>query len=159
MVSDRMSLVLARLDREATGGLEGGVPSAAAVVLGVDGITAGVGIGPSGQVLAWGTEAIGVMLEGLQFTVGEGPAVDAVATGVPVLAPDLAASIGRWPAFTAAAAGLASERGVRVPAADRRDQCGRDDRSPDDGRAAAQGPTHGRSHAGRCGSARTSSAR
>jgi hypothetical protein len=48
-------------------------------------------------------------IEELQFTLGEGPCVDACASGVPVLEPDLqAADFTRWPAFTppAIAAGV-----------------------------------------------------
>jgi hypothetical protein len=50
-------------------------------------------------------------LEELQFTLGQGPGMDAVAGAGPILVADLAAPDAqrRWPAFTAAAAG----RGVR----------------------------------------------
>lgn len=42
-------------------------------------------------------------LDEYQFTYGEGPCLDAVSTGLPVLAPDLEdAHEHRWPAFTAA---------------------------------------------------------
>jgi GAF domain-containing protein len=44
-------------------------------------------------------------LEDLQFSLGEGPCVDASQTGRPVLQPDLARTGGRrWPVFTADAA-------------------------------------------------------
>jgi GAF domain/ANTAR domain len=43
-------------------------------------------------------------IEELQFTLGEGPCVDACASGEPVLEPDIAApGFSRWPAFTAPA--------------------------------------------------------
>ncbi|WP_410656882.1 GAF and ANTAR domain-containing protein [Amycolatopsis sp. lyj-112] len=45
-------------------------------------------------------------LEDLQFTVGEGPCLDAFATGGPILVPDLAGARTRWPAFGPAAADL-----------------------------------------------------
>lgn len=50
-------------------------------------------------------------LEELQFTLGEGPGIDAVAGRGPVLSPDLTqpAAQSRWPAFAPAAA----DRGVR----------------------------------------------
>lgn len=51
------------------------------------------------------------VLEDLQFTLGEGPCIDAHATRLPVLIPDLDADAAdRWPAYTPAA----RERGVRA---------------------------------------------
>jgi hypothetical protein len=41
----------------------------------------------------------------LQFELGEGPCLEAFASGTPVLLPDLADGAARWPVFTAAAAG------------------------------------------------------
>jgi hypothetical protein len=51
-----------------------------------------------------------VLLEELQYTLGEGPAVEAYRGGGPVLARDLSAEQGRWPGFADAAAetGLAA---------------------------------------------------
>lgn len=69
--------------------------------LGVDGLCAGLGIGPKGIVLSWGRETVGAKLEDLQFTLGEGPGPDS-AVGTPVLAPDLAMMQTHWPAFTSA---------------------------------------------------------
>ncbi|TCC49692.1 ANTAR domain-containing protein [Kribbella capetownensis] len=45
-------------------------------------------------------------LEELQFTLGQGPSADAIASGAPVLATDLSAmdAVKRWPAFAPAAA-------------------------------------------------------
>jgi hypothetical protein len=65
--------------------------------------------GPAGTVAA--TDGAALELEDLQFTLGEGPCVDASQTGRPVLQPDLAATgPGRWPAFAggALAAGVAA---------------------------------------------------
>jgi hypothetical protein len=45
-------------------------------------------------------------LEDLQLTVGEGPCVDAFASGGPILVPNLVADISRWPAFGSAAVEL-----------------------------------------------------
>jgi hypothetical protein len=45
-------------------------------------------------------------LEDLQLTVGEGPCVDAFASGGPILVSDLAADVARWPAFGSAAVEL-----------------------------------------------------
>jgi hypothetical protein len=65
--------------------------------------------GPAGTVTA--TDARALELEELQFTLGEGPCVDASRSGRPVLQPDLARTApGRWPAF----AGGASAAGIRA---------------------------------------------
>jgi hypothetical protein len=63
--------------------------------------------GPAGTVTA--TDAAARQLEELQFTLGEGPSIDASRSGRPVLEPDLARTAPRrWPAFAdgAAQAGL-----------------------------------------------------
>jgi hypothetical protein len=65
--------------------------------------------GPAGTVAA--TDGSALLLEDLQFTLGEGPCVDASGSGRPVLEPDLAATAQRrWPAFadSALAAGVAA---------------------------------------------------
>jgi hypothetical protein len=51
------------------------------------------------------TNPISELLAELQLTVGEGPSLDAAASGGPALAPDLRAAdaAGRWPAFAPAA--------------------------------------------------------
>lgn len=55
--------------------------------------------------------ALSRRLDELQFTFGEGPCMDAVSEGRPVLAPDIAqAGQGRWPAFAPAVL----ENGVRA---------------------------------------------
>jgi hypothetical protein len=80
----------------------------AAAALGVDGICAGVGTGLQGAVMAWGCESVAVAVEGLEFTLGEGPSRDAVIGGAPVLVPDLDApdQAARWPAFAYGVAGF-----------------------------------------------------
>jgi len=114
MLSDQMTSVLALLGPERAGdagtGLSRMAAAAAATALGVDGIYAGVGSGPEGVVLAWGGEKTSVALEDATFTQGQGPGLDAVATGVPVLVADLAGAAARWPAFVPAA----EELGVRA---------------------------------------------
>ncbi|MEV0028037.1 GAF and ANTAR domain-containing protein [Nocardia sp. NPDC050793] len=50
------------------------------------------------------SDEIAARVETVQATVGEGPAVDAVATGVPVSVVDLTENCGRWPGFAAALA-------------------------------------------------------
>jgi hypothetical protein len=80
----------------------------AATALGVDGICAGVGTGPQGAVMIWGRETVAVAVEGLEFTLGEGPGRDAVLAGAPVLVPDL--DVPRyaacWPAFAYGVSGF-----------------------------------------------------
>jgi hypothetical protein len=58
---------------------------------------------PSEQSLAWASDPVAARLEELQLTVGEGPGLAAAASGHPVLVPDLAAALARWPAFAPAA--------------------------------------------------------
>ncbi|MEY9857837.1 hypothetical protein ABH935_003450 [Catenulispora sp. GAS73] len=115
MVSDRMAMVLASLDRTSTpngtdGGLSTTACAAASTALGVDGLCAAMGTGAGGTVLAFGAQAISAALEDLQFTLGEGPSLEAVATGTPVLVADVAAAAYRWPAF----AGPALDLGVNA---------------------------------------------
>jgi len=58
--------------------------------------------GPAGMVAA--SDRAATALEDLQFTLGEGPCVDASSSGRPVLVPSLAAAGGaQWPAFTTGA--------------------------------------------------------
>ena len=65
--------------------------------------------GPAGTIAA--TDGAAIELERLQFTLGEGPCVDASKTGRPVLQPDLARTAPpRWPAF----AGGALDAGIRA---------------------------------------------
>jgi hypothetical protein len=65
--------------------------------------------GPAGTIAV--TDGPARELEELQFTLGEGPCVDASRTGRPVLQPDLAVTAPpRWPAF----AGGALTAGIRA---------------------------------------------
>ena len=60
--------------------------------------------GPAGVVAV--TDGAAAVLEDLQFTLGEGPCVEASRTGRPVLVADLVGSgPGRWPGFAAGAVG------------------------------------------------------
>lgn len=107
MLSKQMTAVLALLGgagaRERSAGLASAGAAAAAAALGVDGIAAGMGTGPAGMVLAWGQQQTSAALEDAQFTLGQGPSVEALADGAPVLVADLAAAGARWPAFAFAA--------------------------------------------------------
>ena len=63
------------------------------------------------HVTAAASDARSVLVEELQFALGEGPCLEAYGSGRPVLCPDLAAdSRGRWPGYGPAAA----KHGVRA---------------------------------------------
>ncbi len=59
--------------------------------------------------------ARGAQIAELQFSLGEGPCLDAYRSGVPVLVSDLAATDGRWPAFSSAAAALGVRAEFSIP--------------------------------------------
>lgn len=63
------------------------------------------------------TDPTSALLEDLQFTTGEGPSVDADATGLVVVADDLAGAAdgARWPAFAPAAAADGRRGAFAVP--------------------------------------------
>ena len=63
---------------------------------------------PVGSLAA--TNAVSSLIEELQFTLGEGPCIDAYNGPGPVSEPDLASNPGRWPIFTHSAL----EAGVRA---------------------------------------------
>ncbi|PRY12884.1 GAF domain-containing protein [Kineococcus rhizosphaerae] len=74
---------------------------------------------PAGLVAA--SDEVARTLEDLQFTLGEGPCLDASRTGRPVLVPDLASAdrlVGgraRWPGFAAAAIGAGAAAVFALP--------------------------------------------
>lgn len=60
--------------------------------------------GPKGtQSTVCATDAVAARADALQFELGEGPHWQVLATGKPVLWPDLATAPGEWPVFAAAA--------------------------------------------------------
>lgn len=97
MPGERMTAVLALLAANGRAGVMSA--TAAADALAVDAVSAGVGTGPQGVVLSWGHQAVSVALEDLQLTLGQGPGLEALASGAPVLVPDLREHAGRWPGF------------------------------------------------------------
>ncbi len=106
MSSPRVAEILSVIahDRGGQGTLPARLCSACLSALPVTGV--GVALmtaaGPSGVILA-ATDARAQQLEELQFTLGEGPCVEASGGGRPVLEPDLAAAGSpRWPRFGAA---------------------------------------------------------
>lgn len=66
----------------------------------------GNGNGDPVRGLVYATNPVSESLEDLQLTVGEGPCLDAFASGGPVLVADLDAASARWPAFAPAAYAL-----------------------------------------------------
>lgn len=79
--------------------------AAAVAAVGVTGAWLSAADGADAGHLMRVTDAVSEQLAELQLTLGEGPALDASATGGPVLASDLGASetAGRWPVFAPAA--------------------------------------------------------
>ena len=113
MASRRVDEILRAARADATGGddVTGSLAAACVRALPVSGV--GLALmtdqGPAGTIAA--TDGPAVELEELQFTLGEGPCVDASRTGRPVLQPDLARTApSRWPAF----ADGALEAGIRA---------------------------------------------
>jgi GAF domain-containing protein len=104
--STRVAEILATVLAESRNGiaLPGGLVEICARDLPVSGV--GLALmtdeGPAGTVAA--SDGTALQLEELQFSLGEGPCVDASRTGRPVLQPDLARTAqARWPAFAAGA--------------------------------------------------------
>src|ERR1039458_10129631 len=46
------------------------------------------------------TNEVSAFIEELQFTLGEGPCIDAYTLGIAIAEPDLAGATRRWPGFT-----------------------------------------------------------
>src|SRR5260370_19112610 len=118
MAGDRLRRVLAALsaggDAWSSARLCGGCPG----IVGVNG--AGVmlmsGDIPQGSLCT--TDDVSQLIEELQYTLGEGPCVDAYLQDRVVAEPDLAGPVARrWPAFTPPAGPARVAGGVRGPAA------------------------------------------
>jgi len=106
VASTRVAEILSVVQIESASGtdLPGGLVRLCARTVPVSGV--GLALmtddGPAGTVAA--TDGTALQLEELQFSLGEGPCVDASRTGRPVLQPDLARTApARWPAFAAGA--------------------------------------------------------
>lgn len=74
--------------------------------LDVDGASISVLTASTARETLWATNTTAELLEELQFTLNEGPCVEAATTGNPVLVPDVQHSTetARWPVFAAAVA-------------------------------------------------------
>ncbi|MFC6061112.1 GAF and ANTAR domain-containing protein [Streptomyces ochraceiscleroticus] len=79
-------------------GLIGTDPESCARVLGVDGVALSLLTSDGTAEMVWASEGDSRRLEDLQFTLGEGPCVDAVGRGSLVIEPDLSRlPADRWP--------------------------------------------------------------
>jgi hypothetical protein len=86
-----------------------------AEVLGVSGVAVSV-LASGGGDLVWRTDGVSARLDDLQFTLGQGPGVDAAVSGELVLEPDLdAVPAQRWSVFTPAALELGVRAVFAVP--------------------------------------------
>ena len=106
-----------RAVRQAVSGDPAGLPDrlcrALAAALGVDGAGMSLLTDTSFRLRLGSSDDLAELLETVQFTVGEGPCVQAAATGDPVLVKDLHAQAGaRWPGFAALAARRLREVGA-----------------------------------------------
>jgi hypothetical protein len=103
-------LVVGRAARRGFSGWAGVVCQVAIEQVDVDAAAISVRAGTRSQELTAASGPWAQRLEELQYTVGEGPGVEAFSSGGPVLVSDLSADDGRWPGFTDAAAenGLAA---------------------------------------------------
>ena len=84
-------------------------------MLGVTGAGISLSTPTGNRGVVYATDDVAARIEELQVTLGEGPCVDAVGSGGPVLVPDLGepddVTVGRWPAFMEGA-GAAGVRAV-----------------------------------------------
>src|SRR4051794_30285951 len=82
-------------------------------VLGVTGASLAAVSDTGHRGVVYATDSVSSRIEELQLTLGQGPCLDAITSGTPVLVPDLDqpgnVDVRRWPGFAAAAA----EAGVR----------------------------------------------
>ncbi len=102
VAADRLARILERLVAAGTGPSGSGpLCQVAAELAAVTG--AGVMIMADGvpQASLCSSGSVAALIEDLQYTLGEGPCIDAYRTGAVIAEPDLAAPVSpRWPAFT-----------------------------------------------------------
>jgi len=110
-----MAGIVAALSRDGSPGLDAVPAELCAEVLGLTGVAVSVLISGGGDVV-WQTDGASARLDDLQFTLGQGPGVDAAASGELVLEADLqVVPAHRWPAFTPAALELGVRAVFAVP--------------------------------------------
>ncbi|BDX30332.1 GAF domain-containing protein [Mycobacterium antarcticum] len=95
---------------EAAGGSPAQLCAACVRTLPVQRASIAVHVDGSGLEVMCASDGVAERIEWTQITLGEGPGVDAVAAGGPMMVADLAESPGRWPTFAAEAIGC----GVRA---------------------------------------------
>ena len=116
MVSAGMAGIVAAMSRDGSHGLAAVSAGSCAEVLGVTGAAVSVLLPDGGSEVVWRSDGASARLDDLQFTLGEGPAVDVAASGQLIMEPDLAAvPPQRWPAFTPAALDLGVRAVFAVP--------------------------------------------
>lgn len=92
-------ILAAQLDGGAAAALPGKLCRACAVAVAVTGVGISV-VTEAGQRSMAATDGVAERLEAVQFSLGEGPCIDAVRHGRPVLVANLAgAAVARWPSF------------------------------------------------------------
>ncbi|MEU4205873.1 GAF and ANTAR domain-containing protein [Streptomyces sp. NPDC039022] len=94
-----LAAVLARLrPSSADAGLVGADAQRCARALGVDGVAASILTDGGPSEVVWCSDGVSARLEEAQFTLGQGPGLEAGVSCAPVLVPDLArVPGGRWP--------------------------------------------------------------
>jgi len=111
-----MAGIVAALSRGGSGGLGAVSAELCAEVLGMAGMAISVLASDGNGHVVWRTDGASADLDDLQFTLGEGPGVDAASSGELVLEPDLATvPARRWPVFTSAALELGVQAVFAVP--------------------------------------------
>ncbi|MGW0176348.1 GAF domain-containing protein [Rhodococcus sp. NPDC003322] len=80
--------------------------SACLEILAADGMSIALSTSSGHRQTIFASDPVVERIEALQFTLGEGPYIDAVADRGPVLVPDLAESSDRWPVFVTELASL-----------------------------------------------------
>ncbi|MFF7731100.1 GAF domain-containing protein [Streptomyces sp. NPDC008001] len=102
-----MARMLRDLSSRSGPGLITGDPSECARILGVDGVAVSLVTDGVLSELVWSSPGVSERLEDEQFTLGEGPGVDAVGSCAVIVEPDVAlVRPGRWPALLPALSGL-----------------------------------------------------
>ncbi len=102
VAADRLARILERVVASGTSpSAPGPLCQVAADLAGVTGAGVMILAGGVPQASLCTTGSVSELIEELQYTLGEGPCIDAHQTGTPIAEPDLVAPMSpRWPAFT-----------------------------------------------------------
>lgn len=102
MAGERLQRILARLDTgDVTGQQAGRLCEGCADIMGMTGAGIMLMAGDVAQGSVCSSNPVSTLIEDLQYTLGEGPSVDAHDQDLPVLEPDLAQpEVARWLSFT-----------------------------------------------------------